>query len=122
MRKPLIAAASVAVFVLVGAGVFALSSHFSSGAHAEGHDNDRTAGRVEQVRGPFTHPDHDWEVDPVVPDGKPDTAEELAEDAREGDTPYAPTLQGPVGGSAPIEDDGVVILGGTADPQEPGHR
>ncbi|APA98536.1 hypothetical protein NS506_04488 [Nocardia seriolae] len=77
---------------------------------------------VEKVHAPFTDPDRDWEVDPIIPDGKPTTTKEFAEDARAGDTPHAPTLQGPAGADAPADEDGVVILEGTADQRETGHR
>ncbi|MFE2996824.1 hypothetical protein ACFXG4_17615 [Nocardia sp. NPDC059246] len=31
---------------------------------------------------PIAEPGHDWEVDPIVPDGKPSTPQEFVDDAR----------------------------------------
>ncbi|NNH76061.1 hypothetical protein HLB23_40500 [Nocardia uniformis] len=114
MKKYLVAGTAAAAFVLVGLGVFVASSQSSSTPSTADRHGAQT-NRSEMVQHPQDDPDHDWEADPIVPDGKPTTPHEFAEDAQAGQAPGEVPTQGPVGVTSQRDDFAILPPHGTGE-------
>ncbi|OJF80530.1 hypothetical protein NS14008_16625 [Nocardia seriolae] len=89
-KTSLVAGIAAAAFILVGIGVYVASNQFSA-------NPSNTDSHSEPSKNPEDKPDHDWEADPRVPDGKPTTLREFAEDAQAGQAPGEVPTKGEIG-------------------------
>lgn len=115
VRKYLVAGAAATVFVLVGIGVFVASSQFSSTPPGSGSGADNAGSKADTAQDRGQDPAHDWEADPIIPDGKPSTPQEFAQDAQAGQDPNQAPAVGPTG--VFVDGNDIVIL----PPKDPGH-